>query len=25
VAVELHDQSGVHALSASVEWFIQRL
>jgi acyl-coenzyme A thioesterase PaaI-like protein len=24
VAVELHDQSGTHALSATVEWFIQR-
>lgn len=24
VAVELHDQSGAHVLSASVEWFIQR-
>jgi hypothetical protein len=25
IAVELHDESGTHALSASVEWFIQRL
>lgn len=25
VAVELHDQSGAHVLSASVEWFIQFL
>ena len=25
IAVELHDESGAHALSASVEWFIQRL
>ncbi len=25
VAVELRDESGVHALSASVEWFIQRV
>jgi hypothetical protein len=25
VAVELHDDSGTHTLSASVEWFIQRL
>jgi acyl-coenzyme A thioesterase PaaI-like protein len=25
IAVELHDDSGAHALSASVEWFIQRL
>lgn len=25
VSVELHDESGTHALSASVEWFIQRL
>ena len=25
VAVELHDESGTHALSASVEWFIQRI
>jgi hypothetical protein len=24
VAVELHDQSGAHTLSAEVEWFIQR-
>lgn len=24
IAVELHDASGAHALSASVEWFIQR-
>jgi acyl-coenzyme A thioesterase PaaI-like protein len=24
IAVELHDESGTHALSASVEWFIQR-
>ena len=24
VAVELHDESGTHALSATVEWFIQR-
>jgi acyl-coenzyme A thioesterase PaaI-like protein len=24
VAVELHDESGTHVLSASVEWFIQR-
>ena len=24
VAVELHDESGAHALSATVEWFIQR-
>jgi acyl-coenzyme A thioesterase PaaI-like protein len=24
VAVELHDESGAHVLSASVEWFIQR-
>jgi acyl-coenzyme A thioesterase PaaI-like protein len=23
VAVELHDESGIHALSATVEWFIQ--
>ena len=23
VSVELHDESGVHALSASVEWFLQ--
>ena len=25
ITVELHDQSGVHTLSATVEWFIQRL
>ncbi len=25
VAVELHDHSGAHVLSASVEWFIQRI
>jgi acyl-coenzyme A thioesterase PaaI-like protein len=25
VAVELHDESGTHAMSATVEWFIQRL
>ncbi|MDR3403450.1 MAG: DUF4442 domain-containing protein [Chthoniobacter sp.] len=25
VSVELHDASGTHALSATVEWFIQRL
>jgi hypothetical protein len=25
IAVELHDESGARALSASVEWFIQRL
>jgi hypothetical protein len=25
IAVELHDESGAHALSASVEWFIQRI
>lgn len=25
VAVEVHDESGVHALSACVEWFIQRV
>ena len=25
IAVDLHDASGAHALSASVEWFIQRL
>ena len=25
VTVELHDESGVHTLSATVEWFIQRL
>jgi acyl-coenzyme A thioesterase PaaI-like protein len=24
IAVELHDDSGAHALSATVEWFIQR-
>jgi len=24
IAVELHDASGTHALSATVEWFIQR-
>ena len=24
VTVELHDESGTHALSATVEWFIQR-
>jgi acyl-coenzyme A thioesterase PaaI-like protein len=24
VSVELHDESGVHTLSATVEWFIQR-
>ena len=24
VAVELHDEAGTHALSATVEWFIQR-
>lgn len=24
VAVELHDESGTHALSATAEWFIQR-
>ena len=25
VAVELHDESGAHTLSATVEWFIQRM
>ena len=25
VTVELHDESGAHTLSATVEWFIQRL
>ena len=25
VTVELHDESGAHVLSATVEWFIQRL
>jgi acyl-coenzyme A thioesterase PaaI-like protein len=25
VSVELHDESGIHALSATVEWFIQRV
>lgn len=25
ISVELHDEAGIHALSASVEWFIQRL
>ncbi len=25
ITVELHDESGVHTLSATVEWFIQRL
>jgi len=25
IAVELHDQFGAHVLSASVEWFIQRI
>jgi acyl-coenzyme A thioesterase PaaI-like protein len=25
VSVELHDESGAHTLSATVEWFIQRL
>lgn len=25
IAVELHDTSGAHALSATVEWFIQRV
>jgi acyl-coenzyme A thioesterase PaaI-like protein len=25
ITVELYDESGLHALSASVEWFIQRL
>jgi len=25
IAVELHDEAGTHVLSASVEWFIQRL
>jgi acyl-coenzyme A thioesterase PaaI-like protein len=25
ITVELHDESGVHSLSATVEWFIQRL
>lgn len=25
VKVDLHDESGVHALTATVEWFIQRL
>jgi hypothetical protein len=25
VSVELHDESGVHTLSATVEWFIKRL
>jgi hypothetical protein len=25
VAVELHDESGAHALSATVEWFIVRV
>lgn len=25
IAVELHDESGTHALSAAVEWFIQRI
>lgn len=25
VTIELHDEAGTHALTASVEWFIQRL
>lgn len=25
VAVELHDESGAHALSATVEWFLQKI
>jgi acyl-coenzyme A thioesterase PaaI-like protein len=25
ITVELHDEAGMHALTASVEWFIQRL
>jgi acyl-coenzyme A thioesterase PaaI-like protein len=25
IAVELHDASGAHALSATIEWFIQRV
>jgi acyl-coenzyme A thioesterase PaaI-like protein len=25
ITVELHDESGVHSLSATVEWFIQRV
>ena len=25
IAVELHDESGAHTLSATVEWFITRL
>jgi acyl-coenzyme A thioesterase PaaI-like protein len=25
VSVELHDESGAHTLSATIEWFIQRL
>jgi acyl-coenzyme A thioesterase PaaI-like protein len=25
IAVELHDESGTHALSATVEWYIKRL
>jgi hypothetical protein len=25
VAVELHDESGAHTLSATVEWFITRI
>lgn len=25
VAVELHDEAGAHVLSASVEWFVQRV
>ena len=25
IKVELHDQSGAHTLSATVEWFVQRL
>ena len=25
IAVELHDDAGTHALSATVEWFIQRI
>jgi len=25
VTVELHDESGVHTVSATVEWFIQRM
>jgi hypothetical protein len=24
LTVELHDQSGAHTLSATIEWFIQR-